>query len=428
MVMIMKDKKIWDVIVVGAGASGLMAAIHAARAGVRVLILEHMDRPAKKLCMTGNGKCNFTNNEQGVSHYHCADPAFVMSVLNHYSKDDTIQFFRELGVRPVMVKGGYYPASGQAITMREVLLQELHRLNVKILYEIGIRSIKKEQDSFVFYTKSDTYRAKKCIFATGGKSFKKTGSDGSGFLYLDEFSHHVRNLVPALAGLQSNLAFFKKVAGIRAGVCVKSYTDNVLVREERGELQLTDYGLSGICIFQLSGQLSRALIAHKKAEVAVDFAPEFADAKELRHQLHTLLHSKFMKQKTVLQALSGYFHEKLIAALLAEAGIDPALPVTKLEDEALKGLCVRIKDFRVPITGINSFDQAQVTAGGVDIAEIDPATMESKLVSGLYFAGEMIDVDGDCGGYNLQFAWSTGAIAGKSAAQKERSGCYESDK
>ena len=123
-----------------------------------------------------------------------------------------------------MVKGGYYPASGQAITMREVLLQELHRLNVKILYEIGIRSIKKEQDSFVFYTKSDTYRAKKCILATGGKSYKKTGSDGSGFLYLDEFSHHVRNLVPALAGLQSNLAFFKKVAGIRAGVCVKSYT------------------------------------------------------------------------------------------------------------------------------------------------------------------------------------------------------------
>ena len=182
-----KKSKQQDVLVIGAGASGMMTAITAARRGLSVTVLEHMDKPGKKILATGNGKCNFTNNEQGVSHYHCADPAFVMSVLNHYSKDDTIQFFRELGVRPVMVKGGYYPASGQAITMREVLLQELHRLNVKILYEIGIRSIKKEQDSFVFYTKSDTYRAKKCILATGGKSYKKTGSDGSGFLYLDEF-------------------------------------------------------------------------------------------------------------------------------------------------------------------------------------------------------------------------------------------------
>ncbi len=414
----------WDVIVVGGGAAGLMAAIHAASAGVRVLILEHMDRPGKKLLMTGNGKCNFTNeqllkvndwqDEQTCEDfYHGACPAFVLSALKQFDGTAALAFFEELGIVPIKKRGGFYPLGGQASGFLSVMLLECKRLGVSIQCDIGIRSIKKETDRFIFDTKSGFFYSRCCILATGGKSYKKTGSDGSGFLYVERFGHHLQDLVPALVPLQSDLAFFKKVAGIRAEITAKLYISGEENRCESGELQLTDYGISGICIFQLSDLASLALPS--LVEVELDFAPSLSDA-----ALQEFLCTRFSKpaacKKTAAECLLGFLPDRLGEALLEEAYLAPDMPAGGLSKRQLHSLSQKIKHFFVPITSTRSFEQAQVTAGGVDTGEVCSDTMESKLIDGLYFAGEMLDIHGICGGFNLQWAWSSGACAGSHAA------------
>lgn len=423
-----------DIIVVGAGAAGLMAAIHGARCGADVLILEHMERPGKKLLMTGNGRCNFTNealfspnildDPQGRASfgnfYHGASPAFVLPALRLFSPRDTLRFFEELGVNAIIRKGGYYPFGGGAAGMLSVLTMECERLGIEIHCNTGIRKIRKAENKFIFETKSGTYISKKCILATGGKSYKKTGSDGSGFLYVERFGHHIQDLVPALVPLQSKLAFFGKVAGIRAEISTKVYIDHEEKACESGELQLTDYGVSGICIFQVSHLAANGLKRGRDVRLELDFLPGFEE-----NEAFTLLMDRskrvFSRQKTMAQSMIGLFPEKLGSAFLDEAGIDRTLPCVTLTTGQARRLLGKIKHFSVPVTYTRSFEQAQVTAGGVNTDEVCGETMESKLVQGLYVAGEMLDVDGICGGFNLQWAWSSGAAAGQCAAKSLRS-------
>lgn len=432
--------KYWDVIVVGGGAAGLMAAIHAARAGAQVLILEHMERPGKKLLMTGNGKCNLTNeallhfdewqDETACEqYYHGSCPAFVLSALKKFDIKSTLNFFEDLGVVAVQRRGGYFPMSGQASAVLDAMLMECGRLGIFIKCEIGIRSIHKAEknckiegcvdkcapDVFIIETKTGTYKAQKCILATGGKSYKKTGSDGSGFLYVERFGHHIQDLVPALVPLQSDLAFFKKVAGIRAEISIKIYIDGVEFRRESGELQLTDYGISGICVFQVSSLASRALKAGKKVLAELNFLPKLTD-EDAFTQIMKRAGSVYAQNKTMEQCMLGMLADKLGSALLAEAQIPSSQMSRDLTAAQAKRLVTCIRHFRVPIISTRSFEQAQVTAGGVDTRQVSPDTMESEKIPGLYFAGEMLDVDGICGGFNLQWAWSSGAVAGMHAA------------
>ena len=436
-----QSNRCWDVIVVGGGAAGLTAAIHAARQGAQVLVLEHMERPGKKLLMTGNGKCNFTNEAlfkfdepQGETaceqYYHGTCPAFVLPAIKKFDITSTLNFFNELGIVAVKRRGGYYPNGGQASGVLAALLMECGRLGVRIECEIGIRSIYKAEKNcknnehvarssdgqFVIETKSGTYLARRCILATGGKSYKKTGSDGSGFLYVERLGHHIQDLVPALVPLQSDLAFFKKVAGIRAEISAKIYIDAEEKAWESGELQLTDYGISGICIFQISYLASHALKFGQKVSVELDFLPDLSD-NEAFTQILARTESVYAENKTMEQCMIGLFADKLGAALLEEADMPLSQMSRKLEQTQVKRLVKTIKHFSVPIVATRSFEQAQVTAGGVDTAQVKADTMESKLIPGLYFAGEMLDVDGICGGFNLQWAWSSGALAGMSAAE-----------
>lgn len=430
----------WDVIVVGGGAAGLMAAIHAARAGAQVLILEHMERPGKKLLMTGNGKCNFTNeallhfdewqDETACErYYHGSRPAFVLSALKKFNIVSTLNFFSDLGVLAVQRRGGYYPMSGQASAVLDAMLMECGRLGISIECEIGIRSIRKaeincktkdcfdkqSEDAFVIETKTGIYEAQKCILATGGKSYKKTGSDGSGFLYVERFGHRIQDLVPALVPLQSDLAFFKKVAGIRAEISIKIYIDGVEFEHETGELQLTDYGISGICVFQVSSMASQALKDGKEVLAELDFLPQLTE-EDTFTQIMKRAGSVYARKKTMEQCMLGMLADKLGSALLAEAQIPASQMSRDLTAAQAKRLATCIRHFRVPIASTRSFAQAQVTAGGVDTRQVSPDTMESGLIRGLYFAGEMLDVDGICGGFNLQWAWSSGAVAGMHAA------------
>ncbi len=433
-----QPKSNYEMIVIGAGAAGLMAAIQAARGNVRVLVLEHMDKPGKKLLLTGNGKCNYTNealfkwegqqDETVISHYyHGACPAFVLPAIKQFGITETLQFFEELGVYGIVRRGGYYPAGGQASSIRDVLLMECERLGVDIRCEIGIRAVRKAEKNFVIETKNGDYFAKKCVIATGGKSYKKTGSDGSGFLYLERLGHRIQDLVPALVPLQSELAFFKKVAGIRAEISTQIYIDDELKSCESGELQLTDYGISGICIFQMSYLASNALYkaskekgAKEHVRVLIDFFPSM-EQEELQRYLLKRFQSVFSENKSCAQALCGMFPDKLAVALLEEAGFAPAQPASLMSESQIRTFTETVKRFCVPIHATRSFEQAQVTAGGVATDEICADTMESKLIPGLYVAGEMLDIDGICGGFNLQWAWSSGAVAGRHARDAIRS-------
>lgn len=440
-----QPNKCWDVIVVGGGAAGLMAAIQAARGGAQVLILEHMERPGKKLLMTGNGKCNFTNEAlflfnsdepQGETaceqYYHGACPAFVLPAIKKFDITSTLNFFDELGIVAVKRRGGYYPAGGQASGVLAAMLLECGRLGVGIECEIGIRSIRRAEKNYNFRqnsgnpmaadtapfaieTKSGTYIARRCILATGGRSYKKTGSDGSGFLYAERLGHRIQDVVPALVPLQSELSFFKKTAGVRAEILAKIYIDEELSGCESGELQLTDYGISGICIFQVSYLTAHALKRGQKVCVELDFLPGQTDG-QASAMLFDRAGSVFASDKTMAQCMIGLFADKLGVALLEEADIPPAQLCRKLTAAQAGRLVQKIKHFCVPVVATRSFEQAQVTAGGVDVSQVVADTMESRLVKGLYFAGEMLDVDGSCGGFNLQWAWSSGAVAGRSAA------------
>ncbi len=416
----MKQK--YDIIVVGAGASGMVAAIAAARTGATVCILEHMDSAGRKILATGNGKCNYTNRLQGVEYYHGDNPAFVLPIFEQFGWQETVAFFEELGIMPKEKNGYYYPASEQASSVLAVLLMELERLAVPVVYSCGIRAITKtgcgDEKVFLFDTKDGVFESRRCVMATGGKAAKKTGSDGSGFLYLEKLGHHIIDVVPALVQLQGKQSFFKEIAGIRAEISIKLYSKNRLVSTEIGELQLTDFGISGIPVFQLSRWAAKGLQKGEEVYTLLDFMPELTEVEllELLKQRFGALGMAYSSQKTATQALIGFCQSKLIPVFLRLSGIKETIMANQVTDKQLRQLSQTIKHFRVDITGTKKFDFAQTTAGGVDTSEIDGETLASQLVPGMYFAGEMIDIDGKCGGYNLQWAWSSGYVSGQHAA------------
>lgn len=403
-----------EVVVIGGGAAGLMAAVTAARFGADVTVLEHMDRVGKKILATGNGKCNYTNELQGALYYRGENPAFVLPVFAQFGLAETLAFFRELGVYPKCRNGYYYPASGQASSVLDVLRMEAAYRGVKTEVSCEIKRIGKKGDLFEITANKDIFRCRAVIFAPGLLASPKTGSDGSAFPYIEHFGHHFIDIVPALVGLQAKQAYYKTLAGIRAECRVSLYIDGVQIQTEHGELQLADYGISGIPVFQLSRYAARALQDGKCVYALLDFMPQMGEA-----ELSKLLCERFLQNahgKSAMEALIGLFPKKLIEVLLKEAGIGFTMPAEAVRAAQRNKLCRSIKGLRADITGSRGFAQAQVCAGGVDTKEIEPETMGSKLCAGIYFAGEVIDIDGMCGGYNLQWAWSSGYTAGCHAA------------
>lgn len=427
-----------DVTVIGGGAAGLMAAITAARCGAKTLIIEHMDRVGKKILSTGNGKCNYTNAQQGISYYRGENPAFVLPVLEQFCHEDTVQFFEELGIYPKVRKGYFYPASEQASAVLDVLRMECTYQNVGTVTSCNLKKIKKTSDGYRIDTDKDAFLTKKIIFATGLLAAPKTGSDGSAIPHIERLGHHFIDIVPALVQLQGKQSFFKALAGIRADVSIDLYIENAHFRKkktddiqgmtgwdkvcsESGELQLTDFGISGIPVFQISRFATKALHENKAVCARIDFLPAFGETEAL-----DMLNERFYNHahgKEAGEALIGLFNKKLIDVLLKESQIDLHIPAEQVKTGQLARLCNTIKHFHVDIIGSKPMDTAQVCAGGVDTREVDGQTLESKLAEGVYFAGEVLDIDGTCGGYNLQWAWSSGYVAGTHAAdflQKSR--------
>lgn len=408
-----KSTKLLDVIVIGAGASGMMAAITAARRGKSVAILERMNKPGKKILATGNGKCNFTNNNMDASCFH-GNIQLIQSVLSRFSKEEALSFFHEIGIWPKEKNGYYYPNSGQAASVAEALKHELDRLQVPVYLEQEVLDLFPDKYGFWIKTVQTSYTCRNVIIASGLLAAPKLGSDGSMFSLIKELGHRFVPVLPALCGFYAKGMQFSKVAGVRCDANLTLKIDGNTAATEQGELQLADYGISGIPVFQISSPAVRALYEKKSVTVVIDFLPDIS-----LETLNTEFAMRIGKCETDENAdrlLRGLLNQKLIPVLLKYAGIRSDEPLKNISLEKLERLSAGIHDYPVTLEKVRNFEFAQVCTGGIRTEEINEKTLESRLLSGLYFAGEILDVDGICGGYNLQWAWSSGYVAGCSVS------------
>lgn len=402
----------YDVIIIGAGASGLMAAAAAASKGARVALLEHKDDIGKKILATGNGRCNFTNTDMSVNKFH-GSKALIKNGLSQFNYSDTIRFFKELGI-PAYDNAGYiYPNSRQAASVVAAFRMELMRLHVDVKTGINITDIKPADDrtGYCIQTDKGSFKSKRLIIACGLTASPKLGSDGSLFRQIEALGHHIQKPLPALCGFSCDGLNFKKITGVRCDATVASMIDGQMTEQNTGELQLADYGISGIPVFQISSLMSRALDKGQMVEVIIDFLPAFSD-----DELNGYIKDRSITttdNRSLNEMLNGLLNNKLLLELIHKSGVSPDKKGRLLTDDDCKSLTRSIKHTAVSVKKPRGAEFAQVCAGGIYTKEIDVRTLESKIHPGLYFCGELLDVDGICGGYNLQWAWTSGYIAGE---------------
>lgn len=402
----------YDVIIIGAGASGLMAAAAAASKGARVALLEHKDDIGKKILATGNGRCNFTNTDMSVNKFH-GSKALIKNGLSQFNYSDTICFFKELGI-PAYDNAGYiYPNSRQAASVVAAFRMELMRLHVDVKTGINITDIKPADDrtGYCIQTDKGSSKSQRLIIACGLTASPKLGSDGSLFRQIEALGHHIQKPLPALCGFSCDGLNFKKITGVRCDATVASVIDGQMTEQNTGELQLADYGISGIPVFQISSLMSRALNKGQKVEVIIDFLPAFSD-----DELNGYIKDRSITttdNRSLNEMLNGLLNNKLLLELIHKSGVSPDKKGRLLTDDDCKSLTRSIKHTAVSVKKPRGLEFAQVCAGGIYTKEIDVRTLESKIHPGLYFCGELLDVDGICGGYNLQWAWTSGYIAGE---------------
>ena len=404
--------EVFDAIVVGGGASGLTAAVFAARSGCKVLVLEQKDKLCKKIYATGNGKCNFTNKDWQPAYFRGSDFSFAEPVLSAFSLEDTLNFFKEIGVYPKERKGYFYPASEQAASVAESLVREAKRLRVESLTGVKVSRVYREQrkSDAVFLAETDqgVFYAKSMVLATGGKASPAHGSDGSGYPFAKSFGHTVITPQPAIVQLKAEGKFFKTLAGVRTDGRVTLHIGKDTYSEE-GELLFAAYGLSGIPVMQVSRYASVALAKKIQVTAELDIFPALAES-ELADEIARRF--RRMKENSAEEALAGLCNHKLNFVLLQLCGLEPTKKAASYGKREAVALAEKMKRFTVKITDTNGFEQAQACAGGVPLSELTES-MESRSVPGLFITGELADIDGTCGGYNLQWAWSSGAAAGK---------------
>lgn len=396
-----------EVVIVGGGASGLTAAITAARNGKDVTLIERNNKCGKKILITGNGRCNFWNTDEDLSHFHSSTPNLLKDFITDERKNSILKFFDSLGLAYKTKNGYYYPFSNQAFTIENALLSECKKLNIKIINDITVEKIIKE-DCFIINPNKENIKAKNIIIATGSKAAPKTGSDGLGYELAKSLGHNIITSLPSLVQLKADEPYFKNWSGIRTDVKVNLLIDHKYIKNETGEIQLTNYGLSGICIFNLSGKAAKALNQNKNVIISINFIPFASNPKTF---LQTL--NKNSYHKTISELLEGILHYKLVDIIIKKTHLKRDLLLNTLTDNELNNLIKTLTDFQIKILDTHTLDHAQVCSGGIPLTEINNKTLESLKVKNLYFTGEIIDIDGDCGGYNLGWAWISGIIAGK---------------
>jgi len=399
-----------NIIIIGGGASGILAAIIARRNHANVTILERNIKIGKKILATGNGRCNFTNATATQNDYN--HPEFVSKAFQAFGPTKTMSFFEELGIAPKVEElGKAYPLSEQASSIVDVLVYELNRLKVNVVTEACVKEIKNSNNLFtVILDNGKTYNADKVIISTGGKAMPSSGSDGSGYALAKMLGHHTTHVFPALVKLKLNSPYLKHLDGVKFPGRVELIHRNQVLQEEEGDILFTKLGISGPTILQLSRK-ANAFLAHKEEIWIKVILVNLLSKKDVEKRLSLAL------DKPIDFSLVGLIHKKIIPSILKEAGIhDPSILVSLVPMKEKNKLVNLLFDWRFLVKESHGFEDAQVTAGGIDISEINDETMESKIIKGLYFTGEIIDIDGLCGGYNLQWAWSSAYLAGMSAS------------
>jgi len=416
------------VTVIGGGAAGMVAAIAAARRGAAVTILERMPRVGKKLLATGNGRCNFANAHLDVCHFHGADPGFAGAALAAFSFETTLAFFRDLGIEPREEEAGkMFPRSGQASAVLDVLRNELAQRGVKARCEAEVTRLVPQRGGWEVAMRGETLLCDAVVLASGGRASPRLGSNGSGYELVRPLGHQLIRPFPALTRIRVSSPFLKQLKGVKIegvaslvpqgrerhrGVRTLDDTEN----SAAGEILFTETGLSGPPIIDLSRRVGERAQRGEGTLVLLDLCPEIA-----ARDLEALLRRRFAGHRPAGAelALVGFLNKRLIAPILKVAGIpDPTRPASSLGAPGILALAAALKRWPFEVTGTDSWADAQVTAGGVDVADVFPESLESRLAPGLFFAGEVLDIDGDCGGFNLQWAWSSGHLAGSGAARR----------
>ena len=406
----------FDVIVVGAGPAGLLAAGSAAGEGKRVLVLEKMRQEGRKLLITGKGRCNITNDAEPGEFIRHVYPngRFLRSAIGHFFSDDILGLLHRYGVETTLERGGrYFPASNKSADVLSALLKWMSELKVEIrcgervekliIADQGIRGVQ---------SNGKTIMAEKVILATGGKSYPATGSNGEGYELARTAGHTITRVRPALVPIECDGDIARKLQGLTLkNVRASVWVDGKKQGEDFGEMIFTHFGLSGPIILTLSRIVVDALHDKSKVEVSLDLKPALDDQKLDARLLRDL--DEFGK-KRVSNLFRNWVPSSLVPVFMETLGIDPEKEGHQVSSKERNRIRKLLKDFRFTISGHRSFKEAIITAGGIPTGEISPKTMESKLVTGLFFAGEIIDLDAETGGYNLQIAYSTGWLAGKS--------------
>lgn len=403
------------VAIIGGGAAGLMAAIVAARNGAEVCIYEKLNRVGKKILATGNGRCNYTNINTSINDFHGQNHSFIENIINSFNVNCTLDFFEDIGIYPRIEENGkVYPYSLQASSVLDNLRYEASKYKINEVVDCCVKDLRKNKGQFDIITDSGIYNADKVIICTGGRAGSQYGCTGDGYNLAEKLGHKIIPQFPALVQLKLNANYLKKISGVKFDGVVSSFTDTDLIREEEGEILFTDYGISGPPILQISRETIKHLYNKENVFVSVDMFPNFD-----KKMLYDLLWERFvkLKSKTIEESFNGLINKKLIPVILNLALNEyKDEKCTKLNKKDVYSIVNILKEWRIEVVGHNEWQQAQTTAGGVSVDDLDTKTLESKKVAGLYFAGEVLDVDGDCGGFNLQWAWSSGYIAGHNAS------------
>jgi predicted Rossmann fold flavoprotein len=410
-----KTRPINDLVIVGGGASGLMAALAAAEAGVRPVILERMDRVGKKILATGNGRCNLTHLSAEPSRYHGADPGFTAEALSRFGVRQTLEMFGKMGLETKVEENGrVFPRTDQASAVLDVLRYEVVRLQADEVCDSDVTAIEHGNGVFRISLGNGHVRfAYSVVLAAGGRAAPALGSNGSGFQLARSLGHSVVEPFPSIVQLKLRDASLRKLKGVKMQGRLDLAAGGGSLGSEPGEILFTEYGLSGPPALKCARNVNALLSDGLKPVVTLDCFPE-KTAPECLSLLESRRRS--LGYKSASDGLVGLLHKRLIPVILEKAMVDRGKPWKDLSDAELRRLSAAVKSWSFEVIGTRSWLDAQVTAGGVATGQIVPETMESRLVPGLFFAGEIIDVDGDSGGFNLQWAWSSGRLAGSAAA------------
>lgn len=402
--------------IIGAGASGVFAALILKQNYIDTTVIERNANALKKIYATGNGRCNFTNRNVSYKNYHGENPKFTISAIKKFDNYDVIEFFNDMGIPEVELENGkIFPKSLQASSIVKQMMCLANHLEVEFIFDSFVDDVRKNGDIFEVKSNGLIYKFDYLIVACGSKAYKKSGSDGNGYILMKKLGHNIVKTHPGIVQLRLNGDSFKKMSGTKFKANAKLVVDGKEVFEFYHDVLFTDYGISGPTILQLSGEAIRA----KNNGLDVKIRIDTVDLDENKLYEHLIYIISLNYYKKINELLVGLINDNLIEEVLNQAGISYDINVCELSKEEIYKLAHTLKNLEFSVSGYKDEDSGQITCGGVDTDEINPSTMESKKIKNLYIIGEIMDVDGDCGGYNLQWAFSSAYSCAMSIIKKE---------